>query len=468
MGYLLTIFFTCFFFIATAQSGFQIRIKTTNIHADSLFVKSYNVKDKKFTKFLSSKFTNDITINDKTPLMAGIYVIEADSVLLSEFLISDAQNQKFTISILDEDITVEGSKENSANRAYMQKMLEFDNQLRALDMEYQQLQQSGMPTYMLQTAMDSLLKKLDKIEADKRVYQEKTIEKNSGLLLASIIQSSLELLQPPKEYYRDRNKYFSFLSEHLFDNFPWEDERLLNTPLLYNKLKIFSQQILQLDPKFAIPVILNTLNESKAKSRNMYYALFDYLEHDFGYYKSPFREETLYIAMLKDILNTPDLDEMHELRMKYYERELTLLSKNQTGEKAFNFNMLLSTGDTVAMYDIDADFLMLYFQNPDCPTCGELREKMKNMEILNIAIASGKLKIVTVYFEENEKLWRNYLQKRAVPNWIHGWNYDMQIEEEELYDFRTIPMIMFLDKNKRVIKKDLLINEIEDWVKRFL
>jgi len=456
-----TLFLSAIIFIINAQSGYQIRIKTENIHADSLFVKAYNVKSKKFENLHALRFKNDVTIKDKIPLISGIYILEADSTILTEFLISDDKNQKFTISFHDDGIKVEGSKENSANRAYMKQMLEFSRQIRALDDEFKQMQQKGLSNNMMQNFVDTLTNKADKIFTEKRAYQERMIAENKGLLLASIIQNSLDVPQPPREYYQDRIKLLTYLSEHLFDTFPWEDERLLNTPVLYNKFRTLAQQLLQLDAASSIPVVLKVLNESK-KNRNMYYALFDYLEREFGNHRSPYRDELLYITMLKDILSTPDLEETRKMR---YEYELNLIDKNHAGEPAQNFNILLSNGDTINLYAIDAEFLMLYFQHPDCSTCVELRNKMKNMEILNNVLASGKLKIVTIYFEDNENLWRNYLRTRAFENWMHGWDYDQHITKKRLYDVRNIPMIMVLDKDKKVIKKDLLSNEIEEWLK---
>jgi hypothetical protein len=464
MTRLLTLFFSTLIFISNAQSGYQIRIKTENIHADSLFVKAYHVKSKKFTPFLSLKFENDITFKDKTPLDAGIYVIEADSVILTEFLISDDKNQKFTISLLENDIKIEGSKENSANRAYMKQMFEFNYQLRLLDEEARKIQQMRLPNHEMQIYMDSLSRKADLIFSEKKAFQEKMIVENKGLLLASIIQSSLDAPQPPQEILRDRVKLFSYMAKHHFDNFPWEDERLLNTPVLYNKFKTFGQQIFPLEAEYSIHIVLKVLHESK-KNKNMYLALFDYLEREFGYYKSPYRDDILYIAMLQDILKLPGLEETRKL---FYEYELNLIKKNQAGMQAQDFNILWANGETTTMYDIDAEYLLLYFQHPDCPICVELRGKMKDMEVVNNAIASGKLKVVTIYFEDNEALWRNYLKTRALENWQHGWNYDESITEKRLYDIRNIPMIMFLDKNKKVIKKDLLSNEIEEWLKRYL
>ena len=458
----LTLFFSALIFFSCAQPGYQVRIKTENIEADTLFVKSYDVQSKKFNNLYSLKFEKDVTIKDKTPLTPGIYIIEADSTILSEFLISDDKNQKFTVSILKDGVKIEGSKENIANQAYIKQMMEFKHRAKALDDEFKLMQQQRLPNYMMQSFVDTLTKKLNEIFAQQRAYQDKIIAENKGFLLASVIQSSLDMSPPPQEYFRDRVKLFSHLAGHFFDTFPWKDDRLLNTPVLYKKFKEFAQQILQLEPEFAIPIVMKILNESKI-NKSMYLALFDYLEREFGNYKSPYRDVLLYIAMLEDILTIPDLEETRKL---FYEYELALISKNQEGAPAIDFNILLANGDTTTLYALDAEILMLYFQHPDCPTCVELREKMKNMEALNNAIASGKLKIVTIYFEDNEDLWRNYLKTRALPNWQHGWNYDQHITEKRLYDIRTIPMIMVLDKDKTVIKKDLLSNEVEGWLKK--
>ena len=444
-----------------AQSGYQIRIKTEIIEADSLFIKTYHVKDKKFHNFISLKFEKDITIKDKAPLDAGIYIIAADSAILSEFLISDAKNQKFTISFLQDDVKVEGSKENNANLLYTKKMTEYRMQLLELDFQLQQMQQQGMPVSLIQAYVDTFL---HNHYAEKVAYQKKVISENKGLLLASIIQCSIEVPPPPQEYFRSQVKYFSYIAEHFFDNYTWDDERLLQTPVLYKQFNEFSQHIARLEPEITIPIVLKALKESKV-NRNFYFALFDYFEHNFGKFSSPYRDVPLYIEMLKDILTIPDLEEARKL---FYEYELKLISKNQPGEQAIDFNILLSNGDSTHLYGIQAEMLLLYFQNPDCSSCGVFREKMKNMESLYYAVSLGRLKVLTIYFEDKEDVWRNYLTTKAFTSWTHGWNYDLRIADERLYDIRNIPTIMILDKNKKVIKKDIFPNELEEWLKKNL
>ena len=49
---------------------------------------------------------------------------------------------------------------------------------------------------------------------------------------------------------------------------------------------------------------------------------------------------------------------------------------------------------------------------------------------------------------------------------MHGWDFQHTIEEQQLYDLRVIPYLFLLDKDKRVIKKDLPGDEISDYLRR--
>ena len=96
----------------------------------------------------------------------------------------------------------------------------------------------------------------------------------------------------------------------------------------------------------------------------------------------------------------------------------------------------------------------------------QVRARIANYPALNNAIDNGNLKVLTVYFENDKDVWANYLKNDANPHYLHGWNFDQTIENENLYDTRTIPYMFLLDKDKRVIKKDILVNEIEDYIQQ--
>ena len=219
--------------------------------------------------------------------------------------------------------------------------------------------------------------------------------------------------------------------------------------------------IYQIDNPEFDSLVVDALNRAKVNQTSYEY-LFDELEHVLGSNISPYKVEHTYIAMLKDALQYPKLDENRNRR---YTRELGFIDKNHVGDTIPNFNMVLANGDTISMYDIQSEYTLLYLQHPTCPTCHKVRNRMKDFDKLNKAIASGKLKVVMVYFEDDPQVWSNYIHSsEANPNYLQGWNFDQSIDENNLFDTRTIPYMFLLDKDKKVIKKDLLVNEIEPYI----
>jgi thiol-disulfide isomerase/thioredoxin len=370
-------------------------------------------------------------------------------------LISDQNNQRFSIDIKNNDAVFYRSDENTANMLYMKTMREYSQQSALLNTNYQKIQQSNESLTEKQAKVDEIIRQSQAINAQKLAYQAKVAQENKGKLLASIILSVMEVPPPPAEFRKDRTLYYKYLAEYCFYKYDFSDDRILSTPLAINKFRMFNEIIFELDADDAIPYVLNALRKSQA-SPQQYYELFDYIERDFGNVKSPMRKEPLYIAMLRYAIDSTYIDEYRKTRYLY---ELDLIDKNHAGQKLPNFNLLMNNGDTTNLYDIKAERLLLYLQNPDCPTCKKVREKLKEMEAV---LSAQKITVLTVYFENDKNLWQNYLQNNAYPNWKHGWNYDLTIEEKQLIDIRSIPALYLLNKDKIILIKDIDIHELEE------
>lgn len=449
--------------IFTNLSAQSFRLKmVSNFEADSISIQAYDSKSYKYEKKITRPYQKEIIFETDTPFSPGIYLITKDTIVLVEFFISTTKGQNYTIEFQQDEVFFKGSPENHANQQYIKKMAEFDAQIAQLDKEFQELKGRNLPQYMLQPFVDSIAIKAENIQKERVAYQVYFVGEQKNNLLSSLIQSTIEVPPPPKEYYKSKELYYSYLLTHHFDTYNWSDDRLLNTPLPYNKFKFYAQVILQLNPEVATPIVIRDLEKSKI-SQQHYNQFFDYLELFFGSLTSPYRDELLYIEMLKNGLQYPLLSSERKTR---YEYELKMINKNLVGSLIPDFSLLMSNGDTTSLYKIDSPYLLLYFQNPDCPSCLELRQKMESMDFLKKAISEKKLSVLTVYFESDERIWNKYLKSGANPAYLHGWNYNLSIEKEQLIDTRTIPTLYLLDKDKKVIKKDLLKNEIELYIKR--
>ena len=447
--------------LITVHAQMEIKLQISPVQYDSLTIESFHKEKQQKTSF-TQPFSKEVTFKDKQTLRPGFYWIIGDTTKIGSFLISNNKNQKFTVIINEDTVIYQGSEENTNNVRYISKIQSYGMQMRALDAEFQQAQ-SSMPQYMLRVLADSLTAKAKRINKEQDAYQLSVIEENKGSLLASIIQLARSLPEMPQEYYQNRDLYQKFVVEHFFDNFPWNDPRIFDTPIGEDKIKEYCNIIYQLDRKDLDTFVVAALNAARANEQSLY-LFYDKVEKILGSNISPYKVEHTYIKMLQNILSYPKLDEN---RARRYNRELKTINKNLEGDLVPNFRIVMANGDTTSLYDIQSNFLLLYLQHPTCPTCREVRGKMANFPALNTAIAKGNLKVLTVYFEDDEQVWKNYLKSpEANPSYLHGWNFDQTIEDKELYDTRTIPFMFLLDKDKKVIRKDLLYNEIEDHVKK--
>lgn len=440
-----------------AQVSIHIDIKGDKTF-DSVFVRSEAKLQTK--KYLSAPYSPSVTLQDKESLKPGMYEILGDSTYLAVIFIPSEKNQKFSLTIDGENVAFANSKENTAYYDYLRGMIGYNKRLDSLNEEFQRAQRT-LPQYMLKVFVDSLSANARRINDEMRTYQRKTAAANKGTLMGSVVATATYLNDPPQEVVSDRHLFQSYYIKHFFDNFAWNDPRIFNTIVVEQKLKEICNMIYQYDNPEYDTFVVAALNQAKVNQTSYEY-LFDALEHVLGSNISPYKVEHTYIAMLKDALAYPKLDENRKRR---YTRELGFIDKNHAGDTVPDFRLVLANGDTTTFYAIESEYTLLYLQHPTCPTCHQVRNRMKGFDKLNRAIESGKLKVVMVYFEDDPKVWDNYIHSsEANPKYLQGWNFDQTIDDKDLFDTRTIPYMFLLDKDKVVIKKDLLVNEIEPYI----
>ena len=444
-----------------AMAQVSIRIDFSSAQDfDSIFVRSEAKLQTK--KYLSAPYSQSVTLRDQESLKPGMYEMMGDSTFLGVLLIPSEKNQKYIIRIDKEQLTFVNSRENTEYYRYLNGISAYNRRLDSLNEEFQRAQRN-LPQYMLKVFVDSLSAQARRINNEMREFQRSTAAAHKGTLMGSVVATSTYLDDPPQEVFSDRLLFNFYYTEHFFDNFAWDDPRIFNTVVVAQKLKEFCNMIYQMDSPQLDTFVVEALNKAKVNQTSYEY-LFDALENVLGRNISPYKVEHTYIAMLKDALRYGKLDED---RTRRYTRELGYIDKNHEGDLVPDFNMVLSNGDTTSFYAIGSEYTLLYLQHPTCPTCHQVRNLMAGFEKLNRAIESGRLKVVMVYFEDDPQVWGNYINSsEANPKYVQGWNFDQTIDEDNLFDTRTIPYMFLLDQDKRVIKKDLLYNDIEPYMEQ--
>ncbi len=172
---------------------------------------------------------------------------------------------------------------------------------------------------------------------------------------------------------------------------------------------------------------------------------------------SPMVSDEMYIMFLNQVLKTTVLSKVEKARFEYQHKALM---KNRVGSVATDFIYMDRDGKTGSLHEFKAEETLLIFYDPDCDNCAEIIEKLRYNRALNSKIMSGRMKVLAVYAGENRALWEQHLAKMPT-NWLVG-RAVSKIQPLGLYVLRAMPAIYLLDKDKKVVKKEAVPENLFD------
>lgn len=281
-----------------------------------------------------------------------------------------------------------------------------------------------------------------------------------GRKKAETRELKFELPQPPAVMTSDEERA-KFYAAHYWDNMDFADTAYIDKPEITEQAFVDYLQVLgAVSPAERTEAMGRLMDRARADSA--VYAYFAGLSEKYLYDpNSPFRNEELYIPVLQNIVSWDGVDDLHKLRP---ESQLRMALKNRVGDRAADFSFTLGSGKKMRLYDLDADYILIFFNNPDCTACAEETEFMRQSPVINQMVEDGKLKILAVYPDEDLKAWREHLKVMPAA-WINAYDQNLAIRGEEIYDLRAIPSFYLLDRDKRILVKDAATaNVIERWL----
>ena len=172
---------------------------------------------------------------------------------------------------------------------------------------------------------------------------------------------------------------------------------------------------------------------------------------------SPMVSDEMYIMFLNQVLKTSVLSKVEKSRFEYQHR---VVMKNRVGSVATDFIYMDKDGKAGSLHQLKAEETLLVFYDPECDNCAEIIEKLRYDRRLNSKIMSGKLRVLAVYAGDNRALWEQHLAKMPT-NWSVG-RAVSKIQPLGLYVLRAMPAIYLLDKDKKVVKKEAVPENLFD------
>lgn len=391
-------------------------------HNDSTFYLFKYKSDKTYTLIDSTNISKNIFKKDSN-YPEGIYVV-ADNKQMPLFEILLGKDQKFSIHIEElmnlDSYKVKGCKETSAYFDIYSKMTHNKLHIKALESEIEYFPEN--------------VKKIDSVKSAHNEYLKSMMMKNPTSFLNTYICFNSEIVIPQE--YRDSSK--QYIVEHYFDNINFNDIRILNSRLLKNKLdeyfdNIIADESVELTCKM-IDKILIKVNDCHEVRDNILWNLYSRF-----FNPKDLKHEKTFIYLVDNYFSKSDIVNLTENIRKEIINRANILRKITIGSIIPNLTFTDKNGNKISLEDIKSRDIVIIFHKTDCIQCHKamrvlslIKKRNKDLEIINIDLT-------------DETTNQDIINR---------------------YNIANVPTIYVLDKDKRIITKNIKAEEVEFYLKR--
>lgn len=285
---------------------------------------------------------------------------------------------------------------------------------------------------------------------------------NSKMQKKVTISTKFKAPEPPIAI-TDKDMILKFMINNYWNKFNYSDTTQISDGdfiegHFYNYVNICSSS----DPVLAKQQLKNVLDNAYNASIDMYKHFITIFEKYYYHPNSPFRSEEMYIVGLEHIIKAAKIGDVDKVRPMYH---YEMVLKNRVGELSTDFTYTMVNGVDGNMHDIIADYTLLFFNSPDCENCMQLKELIPNQPIFQKLINAKKspnMKILAMYVDSDlMDLWK---ETKYPKNWINGYDKLEFIKSNEAYSIPATPCFYLLDRDKKVIFKDIDIEQLTKWL----
>ena len=178
---------------------------------------------------------------------------------------------------------------------------------------------------------------------------------------------------------------------------------------------------------------------------------------------SPLYNERRYLPVAQYAATSEYVDEGYRERARFHLRQILL---NRVGSSANDFSIKLTSGQSIRLSQLRADYTILFFYDPDCPHCLAVLDEMYHSQTLSKWLSQG-VQLLAVYPYIDETAWRGCAHLMR-PAWLNGINLDGCVADMPLYDISDMPRLYLLDWDKSVVLRNTSLDTILSTLRQLL
>lgn len=475
-------------FIFSLIAVFSVKAQTVEINANLPDTTVYMARyfGQKLYYADTAECVNGKIVFDGSKHRGGLYAILLPNGKPFDFILD---NEEVKMSIGDINNVVETIKiDKSINNKIFFEYMQYMNKKRAEGKPHGEVLRGTESTDEEKEKARASLKQInqDVVDFQKDVMKNHP-EKFVGVMIGMTVD--VELPDHPRDEegnITDSNYVYHYYVNHFWDNVNLKDYRIVNTPVFHNKLeKYFSQKGVVQIPD-TVSVYAKKLID-KTDMTDQSNKVFQYIVHYVTnkYETSPIMGmDKVFCFMAQNYYCPPN-------NYAYWMPDSSTQKVCERAEKVCRTSLGVASAplilpdstekNWIGTYDIDADYTVLYFWDPNCGHCKKVTPKLqtlydkkfkeRNVEIYAVGKATGdEFDKWKEFIREKELTFINvgitptvYKEATTDPTrLLTGITTLQSLNYADTYDVYSTPRIFILDENKVILYKQISIGQLEE------
>jgi peroxiredoxin/predicted small integral membrane protein len=336
-----------------------------------------------------------------------------------------------------------------------------------------------------------ITKEMEAISKEVEDYQLSLIANHADKFVSKVVKMSMEIKIPdaPKDdkgAVIDPMFQLNYYRRHFWDNTDLSDERIVNTSVFGQKVEqFFGKTMIIQDPDSILNVAIPFIDGLK-KGTEVFRFVVDYLTNYAGK-SNQMGMDKVYLNMVKRYYCARDEKGksyafwMPEEKIESACEDIDAKLKVVKGVVPPNV-ILQDTNDVWhGFMDIKADYTVLFFWDPDCGHCIKAAPKLQKLYAEKMKARGVEVFAVAKATGDDYEKWKAFIKKNQLTFINVGLTqktYAAALQNASLfvprlttleslnyattYDLYATPRVILLDKDKKIVAKQLSIHQLED------
>lgn len=454
---------------ATAQNGHRVQVNIRSFANKFVYLGYHFGNSKPIADSVKLDKNGVGVFQGKEKLKPGIYLLGyPDKKQYIELLIE--KNQQFSVSADTADVIktmkLANTPEGTVFQTYQKFMEVKAKEVMALDAQAR--------TADAKTQAE-IRDKRKNVNEEVTAYRNNLKKKYPGSLISAVFNALKEPTVPEASKHPggryDSTYAWYYYKSHYWDDVSFADERLLRTPVFEPRFDTYFRNIIYPLPD-SIKAEADKILMMAMKNREMFKFILSKL---IDRYINPeyMGQDAVFVHLFEKYIAPGMADWLNEKQKKFvFDRAYSLMA-NLVGEKAAPLDLVDTAGNPVPLYNINAKYTVICFWDATCGHCKEVVPKVDS-----IFKAKWKAQGVVLYgvmTDGGKESWVRYIKDNNLSDWIHAYQPEEMKQADyaagranfrQLYDIVSTPKLFLLDKEKRILAKQLTFDQLDDLLQR--